>query len=287
MKYLIIPLLWILNIAVAFGVDDMMLSDGVDMFYYQGGATKKRIGMVACECTMGDLGGLPAGTNYFGGFYNFASSANDFNPGITFGSSNGAYAGKLVFVAAAGTTNGTDTVVRVTGTTYTLGGVRTTGVTEDVTLDDAGTVGTYYETTNRWLGQVSIAKQSGVDFLCNYGSAESWNHNNNDFMVVGLSVFWRGATNDASPNISIRHHKSTGWTYNAAGPPTPPAAIASMATDYGADIKIIANDPGNWKRNNLSTQIKGDGGEGVMIELITTTDNVYATGTFRLRIKPN
>jgi hypothetical protein len=122
--------------------------------------------------------------------------------------------------------------------------------------------------------------------LCNYGFCKYWDNSNSDFKVVGFEATWLGAKNDATPNIIIRHHKATGWTYNNAAAPTPPSAISDMATDHNTEIQIRVDEEGAWKRDNLSTVINGSSGEGTMIELLTTTNRTYAIGNFILRIVP-
>ncbi len=227
-----------------------------------------------------------SGTNYIGGFYKFGTTDNDFNPSITFGTVNVSYAAHFFLVQAAGASGGVDTVIRVTGTTIDDNGNRTTGVNVDITVDDAGAAGTYYETTEKWLGQVTVAKQSGPDLLCNYGYAKYWDNNNTDFKVVGVEATWLGAKNDANPDIHLHHHKSTGWTYNAGSAPTSPTEIATMNGDHVTEIQIAVDQEGAWKRTNLSTDIMGSNGEGTIIELTTTTNRTYAIGNFLVRITP-
>jgi hypothetical protein len=71
-----------------------------------------------------------SGTNYIGGFYIFGASANDFNPSIPLGTANLSYAAHVLLVQAAGGGGGTDTTIRVTGTSITdLGVVLTCSAT--------------------------------------------------------------------------------------------------------------------------------------------------------------
>lgn len=227
------------------------------------------------------------GSNYVGGHYEFGASDNDFNPSINFGTANAARGAHFFIVAAAGGGGGTDTVIRVTGTSMTDAGVRATSDTEDLTADDAGAAGAYYETAKKWIGQIAIEKISGPDLLCNHGFCKYWDNNNNDFRLVGFEATWLGAKNDNTPDIILRHHNATGWTYNNGSTPTPPTAIASMATDYDTEIRIRTDEEGAWKRDNLTTTIDGSGSEGIIIELVTTTNRTYAIGNFILRIRPD
>lgn len=226
------------------------------------------------------------GVTYAGGHYRFGSSDDDFNPGINFGTANGAYGDHIFLVAAAGDSLGTDTVVRINGTTINDLGVRSAGVNVDLTLDDAGAAGAMYETSEKWLGQVSITKLSGPDLLCNYGGAKYWDDNNENFKVEGVDVTWLGGANDASANLILRHHKPTGWTYNAAAEPTPPTPIDTMNTDYVTEINVINGEEGAWKRTNLSELVDGSADEGILIEIVTSANKTFEIGNFLVRVVP-
>lgn len=227
-----------------------------------------------------------SGTNYIGGFYKFGATDNDFNPVINFGTANVSYAAHFFLVQAAGASGGVDTIIRVSGTTIDDNGTRVTGVNVDITVDDAGAAGTYYETTEKWLGQVTIVVLSGPDLLMNYGFCKYWDNNNTDFRVAGIEATWLGAKNDANPDIHLHHHRPTGWTYNAGAEPTTPTEIASMNGDHVAEIEIAIDQEGAWKRSNLSTNIMGSSNEGTIFELTTTTIRTYAIGSFMIRITP-
>ncbi len=226
-----------------------------------------------------------SGTFYFGGFYNFGSTDNDFNPSITHGTANSSYAAHFFLVQATGASGGTDTVIRITGTTIDDSGNRSTGVNVDITVADDGTAGTYYETSEKWLGQVTIAKQSGPDLLMNYGFTKYWDNNNGIFIVRGIEATWLGGANDASPNIKLRHHKVTGWTYNAGATPTPPTELVAMATDHSTEDEVVNNENGAWKRDNLTTTIDGSNSEGTIIEVVTTANKTFELGNLLLRIR--
>lgn len=228
-----------------------------------------------------------ASINYVGGYYKFGASDNDFNPSINFGTANAAYGAHFFIVAAAGGGGGTDTVIRVTGTSMTDGGVRATPDTEDLTADDAGAAGAYYETSKKWIGTVAVEKISGPDLLCNYGFCKYWDNNNTDFRLIGFEATWLGARNDTGADIRLLHHKASGWTYNTGSTPSPPTAVASMATDYNTEKEIRGAEEGAWKRDNLATAVGGGNSEGTIIEITTTTNNTYAVGNFMLRIRPD
>lgn len=228
-----------------------------------------------------------AGTFYTGGYYLFAAADDDFNPATTHGEANISYAAHVLFVQAAGASGGVDTVVRVSGTTIDDDGTRTTGVNVDVSIDDAGAAGTYYETSEKWIGQVTLTKQSGPDLLCNYGFCKYWDNNNNDFRIIGIEVTGRAGANDTNPNVFLRHHKATGWTYNNAAAPTPPAAVVNMNTDHNTEIQYRIGQNFAWKRSNLLENVTGGNGEGTIIEWFTGANKSVDIAHVLLRIRGN
>ena len=269
--------IWVLPIADG-DPGSVLTTDGFGTLDWEDNASEKSWSFMSRDAS--------SGTNYIGGFYKFETSDNDFNPSVTFGTVNSSYAAHFFLVQAAGASGGVDTVVRVTGTTMDDQGNRATGVNVDITVDDAGAVGTYYETPEKWLGQVTLAKQSGPDVLMNYGFCKYWDNNNTHFKVAGMEATWLGAKNDNTPDILLRHHKATGWTYNNAAAPTPPPAIASMAVDHDTEIFIVTNEEGAWKRDDLTDNVHGESSEGILVELVTTTNRTYAIGNFMVRITP-
>lgn len=227
-----------------------------------------------------------SGTFYYGGYYLFGATDNDFNPSITFGTANSSYAAHFFLVQAAGASGGTDTVIRITGTSITDAGVRTTSDTQDLTVDDAGVAGTYYETSKKWIGQITVVKLSGPDLLMNYGFCKYWDNNNTDFQISGVEATWLGGANDGGANIELIHHKATGWTYNAGSPPTNPAPVSDMNTDHNTEVNVVNNENGAWKRANLGTNVGGGDSEGTIFAVTTTANKAFELGNILLRIKP-
>ena len=221
--------------------------------------------------SIGDVGNL--GVHYAAGFYIHAATDNNFSPGpVTLGSANLSYAAHVYFVAASGAT---DTQITVTGTSITDAGTRTTSDTEVVSLTD-GAANSYYETSKKFIGQVSISKTAGTDRLCNYGFAKYWDNFNSDFTVKELEATWLGAAADSGLDIELLHHKSTGWTYNAGAPVTTPTALASLQTAHNTEYQMGNNVPGAFKYTGIDTAIDGDGSEGIMFRITTGTNNSLA-----------
>jgi hypothetical protein len=121
----------------------------------------------------------------------------------------------------------------------------------------------------------------------NYGFVKYWDNNNSDFIVKGFEATWLGGADDTDTDIILRHHKTTGWTYNAGASPTPPTAIAQMTTDHSTDSETFKDEQHAWKRTNLSTSVGGGSSEGTIIEMVTGSNLAIERGTFLLTIRPD
>jgi hypothetical protein len=108
---------------------------------------------------------------------------------------------------------------------------------------------------------------------CNYGWSKYFDLQNQDFTVVGLECLWESDSTDSSSNIELRHHTSTGWTFNGGAAPTPPTPVAARATDYGTENTQEVGQ-GAWKRANLSLSVNGADSEGIMFEITSGSTGV-------------
>jgi len=225
-----------------------------------------------------------SGIIYYGGYYDFAASDNDFNPVVNWGTADISYAAHFFVVAAAGGAGGTDTVIRITGTSIDDSATRTAADTEDLTLDDAAAAGAYYETSKKWIGLVTVELQSGPDLLCNYGWCKYWDNNNTNFTVTGLETIILAGASDDGFNVRLLHHRTTGWTYNLGSTPTPPTPIAALQTDHVTEFELANGQNAAWKRSDLSTAVSGSGGEGTIWEITTTANKAVETGNILMRI---
>lgn len=228
--------------------------------------------------------GLAAGTDYVGGFYVLNSGNSDFGTPQTLGNANVSYAAHAFIVTGAETTNAL--TIRVSGTSITDAGARTTSDTQDIVIPGSTAANSYYETSKKWLGQVTLTYISGDGKQCNWGYAKYWDNNNNDFRVEGLEATWVGNATDANPNISLIHHKTTGWTYNVGSEPTPPTAIADMITDHVTETRVESGIPGAWKRSNLLTTVSGSASEGTIFQIDTNSANTFSLCNLMVRIRP-
>jgi hypothetical protein len=230
----------------------------------------------------------PAGSSgafFYGGYYDFAATDNDFSGGPTWGTANSSYAAHFLVVLGAQTVD--ELTLRVTGTSMTDGGVRdATPDTEDIVIPNSTAVDSYFETTKKWIGQVTITVISGTAKTCNYGWCKYWDNNNTDFKTTGVEAVWLAGANDANIDIQLLHHNATGWTFNAGAEPDFPTPIASLQGDHVTEYQAVNGENGAWKRDNLSTVIDGSGSEGTLFCVITTANKAFELGSLLLRIIP-
>lgn len=223
------------------------------------------------------------GIFYTGGFYDFFDGDNDFSPSVNFGTANRATGAHGILVLGAQTVD--ELTIRWAGTSITDEETRTAADTEDIVIPNGTVIDTFYETAKKWIGLVTISVVSGTAKTCNYGWTKYWDNNNEDFTVVGLEALWRAGANDANADIKLLHHRSDGWTFNAASTPTPPPAIATMQGTYVTEINLVNGDPGAWKISNLNTAISGSGSEGVLFEIDTSANRAFDLGSAMVRIE--
>lgn len=239
-----------------------------------GGITDKTLTMIT-----------PAGSTgvfFAGGFLQLGSTANDFSPSITHGIVNNPYAAHVMVVVGAVPV---DTItISVTGTRIEEDGTRTAAYTGTITLDTGNLVNDYLETSEKFIGQVTIETTAGTAVLCNFGFNKYWDNNNSRFTVVGWDATWTAGANDTGADISVHHHKATGWTYNAGSEPSLPSPIASMVDDYGAESDLTNNEPGSYKRSGESTDVRGDLEEGVIIVITAGSGKAFELANFILSI---
>ncbi len=224
--------------------------------------------------------GAGPNTVYIGGYYNFESTADNFNPSVTCGTINLSYAGHIGFVAD--TPPAGSTTIQVSGTSITDAGVRAV-TSEDVVFTPSDPINTWKETTKKWLGQVTIEKTAGDDRLCNYGYVKYWDFANRDFTLQGFEFTWFGGGNDSGADLIVYHHKATGWTYNAGAPPDPPV-FAQMSVTHGAERQVGLDTPGAFKRTGLDQPVAGAAEEGLIAAAIQTTGIPFDSGTLKYTV---
>ena len=268
-------------------------ADGIGFRYNDGSVQHKHRGDIwrplgmASEKFWGYSSPIGAtGINYYGGFYNFAGTADDLSstPATTYGTANSSYAAHFMIVLGATAVD--KIVIRVKGTRITDTGVRTANYEATLSIPDASNANFMKETPEKFIGQITAKVISGTAKNVNYGFAKYWDNNNNNFTVKGFETTWLGGANDGAANMEILHHKDTGWTYNAAAEPDPPTPIAAMNTDHVTEINIVDGEEGAWKRSNLDQDILGIENEGTILKLTTGANRAFEHGSFALRIEP-
>ena len=241
--------------------------------------------------------GLGAGvTVYSAGFYEApVTDANltQASTTVTYGTANRATAAHAFLVAAAaGSVNTGSCSIVVSGTSITGAGVRATGDSETIVADiTAMTTNAYYETTKKWLGQITYtltpsgATTYSADF--NYGFAKYEDFGNVNFTVREFEATGYAGANDDDFDIQLCHHKSTGWTYHATAFVAGPAAIVTLSTDYSTDDQLDSGQHFAYKRTGLSTFVSGSGSEGIIVRIVTTANNSLEYADIHVGVKYN
>lgn len=225
------------------------------------------------------------GTTYLGGFYEApATDANLTNASATqtLGDANAPYGAHAFLVAgAAGTTDSTTLTVTVTGTSVTDAGVRTATDSEVIVADcTAATTDQYFETTKKWVGQVTytLASEGGTTFAFdfNYGFCKYEDFGNRDFTVTDFEVVGLANANDTGFNIELIKHTETGWTYHATAFVPGPTAEFDLQTVYDTEYALVAGEHFAFKISGLTIDVEGSGSEGVVCRVTTTANAAVA-----------
>lgn len=239
--------------------------------------------------------GVGFGEFYVIGFYDCqVTDANltQVSTTVTHGSALQANAAHAVATAGgAGTTDGSDLVLTVTGTSITDAGVRTTGDSEILIGDcTVSAINNTYETAKKWLGQITytLTSSGGSTFAfdMNYGFASYNDLGNTDFTLDSFGFEWLAGATDGGFDIDIHRHELTGWTYHATAFHPGSAPLYTLSTDYVTERSLINGKPGKWKRTGLSDAFTGSGLEGVIVHATTTVNNSVEWLNASLKVKP-
>ena len=234
-----------------------------------------------------------AGTRYIGGFYQAPAAHSVLNQGAltqTYGTAlraKGAHA--FLVASAAGTATGGSGAVTivVSGVSITSAGVRNDADSEVIVADiTAMSTDAYYETTKRWLGQVTYTLTVGATghtayaATFNYGFAKHDDFGNRNFVVTDFDLVVTGGATDNGFDVKLAIHCTTGWVYSAAAfVPGCSDIICQLSTDYGTNDNIVANQNFSYKRTGLTTAVTGSDAEGIIITITTTANNAIEYGT--------
>jgi len=220
-------------------------------------------------------------TFYVGGYYDFFDGNDDFSPGaVSFGTANSPYGAHLLVVQGEALVD--EVTLKVSGTSWNdETGVRTAGDDEDIVIGSASPVNSYYQTTKKWIGTVTIQTAGGTAKNFNYGWCEYFNKQKHQFWLKGFRLTCYGDYSSTSGDFVVRHHKATGWTYNAGAAPTPPTPLGRFTTDYSTENDVHDGDHFSWEDQSLSVQIDGHDSEGLIFEVyegVAGGDRPYIAG---------
>jgi len=218
---------------------------------------------------------------YLGGFYEHFA-LNDLSTSQSSSDSPwGAHAAIVTGEVAVG-----EVTITVTGDSVTDSGGFSSADSETIVLADATPANTYRETTKKWVGVVTWETTAGTPIDVNYLLAKYWDNNNTDFTVKGLEILGKAKTVSAtSLDITLVHHKTTGWT-SGATEATPPTSLASLQTDYTtANDNTTGNKPLAWKRTDLDQAIDSSGSEGILFRVEQGASNMFLSINAMLRIQ--
>ena len=223
------------------------------------------------------------GTFVAGGYYSWAS--NDANLtqaslSVTHSAANSASACHIGIVAGGAGTVDTGVVkLTVAGTTIDDDGVRQASQTVILVADITTlSLNQYVETTEKWIGQVTIAlataSGSPVNFNVdiNYGCSKYEDFGNQSFTVTVLECIGRAGANDTGFNLRLFHHSSADWTYATTGFVPGGTVLANMNSDYSTEQNLVNGESFAYKRVNLNTDISGDDSEGLILEVTTSAN---------------
>jgi hypothetical protein len=177
-------------------------------------------------------------------------------------------------------------VVRFTGTSVDEAGNRVTGDTQDIDTS-GGATNDYFETSKKWVGQVSVSLLSGTGVVVNHGLCKYWDNQNSDFRVTGIEVTGRAGANDAGPNFGVIRHRTVGWTYGGGSGAIHPPYVADMQTDFVNEYQFVNGEHFAWKRVGLSEEVNGSGSEGLICEVTTAANRSIESCNWTFSIRPS
>jgi hypothetical protein len=233
------------------------------------------------------------------GFYEWAILDANLNQGaatVTIGDANVSHASHAFIVTSgAGAVASGNVEIRVTGTSITDAGVRTTSDSETLIADiTTASADIYHESSKKWLGTVTFELNAtqgspatySLDF--NYGLSKYEDAMNIDFIVTGIQATGFAGANDDDFDVALYHHDPDGtWEYSAAGftPFNAGNLVASLVTDHGTDDKLANRDHFAWKHTGLSANILGSASDGIIARVESSANNAVEYINVRVSIE--
>jgi hypothetical protein len=216
--------------------------------------------------------------SYIAGYYDAADAATTRTQAATsvdFGDTNHAHAAHAFIVAGgAGTTDGDDLVLTVSGTSITDNAVRTVNDSQVVVPDcRLATVNQYFETPKKWNGvttfTLSSTNATTFSFQFNYGFCKYEDYGNRDFVVTDFEMVGLAGANDSDFDVELIHHTpDTPWTFAASGfiPKPQNGTICNLQEDHVTEYEMGNGHPFAYKRADLNFEVLGRrNNEGVII----------------------
>jgi len=249
------------------------------VFFQDGAGTKHLLGPTpAFKSFHFQSAGVGAGTYYMAGYYEAnAADANltQASTTVTMGTANVPYAAHAFIVSGGnGTTDGSDLVLTVTGTSITDAGTRTAADSQVIEATaEVSATDSYHETPKKWIGQITytLSSTGGATFSYdfNYGLCKYEDYGNRDFTVTDIEAVGLADANDTNFELEFIKHEATGWTYAASGFVPGSTPLYVMSTDHGTENDLVSGIPFAWKRAALSDDVTGANGEGVLTRVTT------------------
>ncbi len=234
-----------------------------------------------------------SGKNYVAGGYDAPAADADLTQAsltVVVGDADAAEGAHAFIVSGGnGSTDGSDLVLTVSGTSITDAGVRTAADSEVIEATaEVSPLDTYFETTKKWIGLVTYTLSStagtAFSYTFNYGLAKYDDLGNRNFTVVGFEATGLANQNDSGFNVGLIHHKSTGWTYSAAAFVPGTGFITDMNSVYVTEKNLVDGKPFAFKLSPLSQAIVGNNGEGIIIQTDTASSNSVSYMNIRVDV---
>ena len=110
----------------------------------------------------------------------------------------------------------------------------------------------------------------------NYGFAKYEDFGNKNFIVTDFEAIGLCNATDNNFNIRLLKHEANNWTYDSSSFEPGASVLEGMNDTHGTEKNIVAGDPFAFKVADLSYAVDGGNGEGIIIEITTTTNNSVA-----------